>query len=76
MRDVYAQATGVALFLGEAWDGHEIAIEFLQLKSQGDYHYDPGLAPHITVRGHDITSDRLREEIIHFFQLSLWDCTG
>jgi hypothetical protein len=73
MRYVYEKATGVVIFLGEAWDGHEIAIEFLQLMSQSDYHYDPSLTPHITVRGHDITSDRLREEIIHFFQLPWWD---
>jgi hypothetical protein len=73
MHHVYEQATSVVIFLGEAWDGHEIAIEWLQLMSQSDCHYDPSLTPHITVRGHDITSDRLREEIIHFFQLPWWD---
>jgi hypothetical protein len=73
MRRIYERAMGVIIFLGKAWDGHEIAIEFLQLVSQSDSHYDPSLTPHITVRGHDATSDKLREEVIHFFQLPWWD---
>jgi hypothetical protein len=73
MRYIYEQATGVVIFLGEAWDGHEIAIEFLQLVSQNDFHYNPSLTPHITVRGLDTTTDKLRDEIVHFFQLPWWD---
>jgi len=73
MRRIYEKATRVVIFLGKAWDDHEIAIEFLQLVTQSDFHFDPSLTPHITVRGHDITSDKLREEVIHFFQMQWWD---
>lgn len=73
MRYIYERATCVVIFLGEAWDGHEIAIEFLQLVSQNDFHYNPSLTPHITVRGLDTTTEKLRDEIAHFFHLPWWD---
>jgi hypothetical protein len=43
MHYIYERATGVVIFHGEAWDGHERTIELLQLMSEKNFHYNSSL---------------------------------
>lgn len=50
MGRIYRQATRVVAFLGQEWDGVDIACEYLELAARRpDVHLDPSMDPHLKV---------------------------
>lgn len=50
MGSIYQDAEGVVVFLGQEWDGHDLAFDYLELcAEQGEYHFVPSLEPHLKV---------------------------
>jgi len=73
MRRIYKQAVSVAVYLGEAWDGHELALElFRATATQKGLHYEPSMDPHLTIDGHDLNSLTLRRNLVRFLELPWW----
>lgn len=61
MRRIYQTATSVSVFLGEAWDGLDLAFAFFEAAAaQPESHFDPSLKPCLAVRGHTSNSRELR----------------
>ncbi|KAH7161045.1 heterokaryon incompatibility protein-domain-containing protein [Dactylonectria macrodidyma] len=72
MGSIYKEAQSVAVYLGQKWDGHDIAFDYLELAAeQSDYHFSPSLTPRLEVRGNDASSTIMRENLIRFFE-SQW----
>lgn len=73
MRRIYQLATSVIVYLGEAWDGHELAMDFFKAAATlPGHHYEPSLEPHLSVRGHDASSKSLKENLVRFLDLPWW----
>ncbi|TVY42784.1 Heterokaryon incompatibility protein 6,OR allele [Lachnellula subtilissima] len=76
MKSIYGQATQVVVWLGEAWEGSDIAMEFLRkLAEDNSLHLDPAQEPSISVHGLDMDSSELCSHIIRFFNLPWWNRT-
>ncbi|KAH7341182.1 heterokaryon incompatibility protein-domain-containing protein [Pyrenochaeta sp. MPI-SDFR-AT-0127] len=70
MQYVFGLASTVVVFLGESWEGCEVALDFVkQLGTDPNFHMDPGLSPHIRSHGEDIRSEHLRRSLITLFSL-------
>jgi hypothetical protein len=73
MQLIYERASSVVVYLGQAWNGSDEAIEFLEKTgSDAHIHYSTSLFPHVMVRGLDTSSEELRDYIIQFFDLGWW----
>ncbi|TQN64978.1 Heterokaryon incompatibility protein 6, OR allele, partial [Colletotrichum shisoi] len=72
MGHIYREASGVLIYLGNEWDGLGIACEYLELAAQrGDAHFAPSLQPHLEVRGQNISTPYLRDNLFRLFS-SAW----
>ncbi|KAH7126527.1 heterokaryon incompatibility protein-domain-containing protein [Dactylonectria estremocensis] len=72
MGSIYKEAQNVAVYLGQEWDGHDIAFDYLELAAaQCEYHFSPSMTPRLEVGGHDASSTIMRENLIRFFE-SQW----
>ncbi|KAH6512285.1 hypothetical protein HBI81_231520 [Parastagonospora nodorum] len=70
MQYIYSLASTVTIFLGEAWEGSDVAMGFLQqMHADPKLHFDPFLDPHIEIQGMGLQSDILRDHLISFFSL-------
>lgn len=70
MQYIYSLASTVTVFLGEAWEGSDVAMGFLQrMHADPKLHFDPYLDPHIEIQGMDLGSVLLRDHLITFFSL-------
>jgi hypothetical protein len=68
MRYIYGLASTVVVFLGEMWEGCNIAMDFIDaMAGDPSLHFDSKLDPHVVVHGMDINSHALREHITKFF---------
>lgn len=68
MGSIYQGAERVVVFLGQEWDGQDLAFDYLNLcAEQSEYHFVPSLEPHLKVQGHDASSPILRDNLIRFF---------
>ena len=73
MSSIYCQASCVIVFLGEAWEGSEIAIEVLQrMGENAKLHCDQNLEPSLEINGKGLESDEIQGYLIRFFQLPWW----
>ncbi|TVY48619.1 Heterokaryon incompatibility protein 6,OR allele [Lachnellula cervina] len=76
MKSIYGQASQVVVWLGEAWEGCDTAMEFLRtLAEDKSLHLDPAQEPSISVHGLDTNSSQLCSHIIHLFNLPWWKRT-
>lgn len=74
MSSIYERASLVVVWLGEARNGSELAMECLQrLGEDGNLHFDQSLSPGLAVNGMGLDSDELRGHLIQFFGLSWWE---
>ncbi|WYZ36049.1 hypothetical protein EsH8_X_000696 [Colletotrichum jinshuiense] len=72
MGHIYREASGVLIYLGNEWDGLRIACEYLELAAQReDAHFAPSLQPHLEVRGQNISTPYLRDNLFRLFS-SAW----
>jgi hypothetical protein len=73
MRDIYQTASSVAVFLGESWNGLDLAFGFFEAAAaHPDYHFDFSLEPCLTVQGHTAASRELRKNLIRLLTLPWW----
>jgi hypothetical protein len=73
MQRIYRSATSVTVFLGAAWEGCNLALDFFQAAAdQPDHHYEPSLEPHLSVAGHDANSSLLRQNLVRLLGLPWW----
>ena len=71
MRHVFASAATVVVFLGEAWEGSDIAMNFLEvIITDPTMHLDPSLEPHVNIQGLNFLSEALQSQILAFFALT------
>jgi len=73
MASIYHQATRVVVWLGEGWDGSNMAMELLRkLGDDANLHLDPSLAPCVSVDGMRLDSPVLCRNVIRLFDLPWW----
>ncbi|EON67114.1 hypothetical protein W97_06367 [Coniosporium apollinis CBS 100218] len=73
MSSIYKQASSVVVWLGEAWNGSELAMECLQrFGKDSNLHHDQSLSPGLTVNGMGLEYYELRGHLIQFFDLPWW----
>jgi hypothetical protein len=73
MGSIYGQASPVVVWLGEGWDGSEIAMEFLRrLGEDENLHLDPDKHPSIDVHGLNMCSPELCGNLIQLFDVPWW----
>jgi hypothetical protein len=73
MSSIYGQASQVVVWLGEGWDGSDVAMEFLRKLGEDEtLHLDPFQPPCIQVDGVDLTSAKLCADLIRLFDLPWW----
>lgn len=76
MRSIYGQASQVVVWLGEGWDGSDVALEFLaSLAGNETLHLDPLLEPSISVNGLSLSSVELRGHLVRLFGFPWWNRT-
>jgi hypothetical protein len=74
MEHIYRCALQIVVFLGNYWEGCQVAMDFIEVVGRcGDLHIDPLLEPHMTSHGMDFNSELLRDYLIRFFGLSWWN---
>jgi hypothetical protein len=70
MQYVFRQASTVVVFLGEAWHGSDIAIDYMEMLARDpQLHYDPELEPHADCHGLDAWSEQLFSYLMQLFRL-------
>lgn len=70
---IYGQAEKVTVWLGYAWDGSELAMDFLfQSGTDRNLHPFPSSEPHANVKGIALDSPALQAALIRFFSLPWW----
>lgn len=73
MHDIYRGASAVLVFLGNSSECVQNTIDFIELAgSHPELHIDPSQKSHLSVRGLDLRSRRLLDDIIDFFDLPWW----
>ncbi|KAK3387747.1 heterokaryon incompatibility protein-domain-containing protein [Podospora didyma] len=73
MRRIYNLASSVSVYLGQAWEGLELAVGFFEAAAANkEHHYEPSMQPHLVINGHDATSPLLRQNLIRFLSLPWW----
>jgi hypothetical protein len=76
MGSIYSQASQVVIWLGEGWDGSDVALEFLRKLAGNDTLYlDSLLEPSISVNRLSLSSVELRSHLIRLFELPWWNRT-
>jgi hypothetical protein len=76
MSSIYGQAWKVVVWLGESWDGSDLAMDFVRILG-GDktLHLDPFHEPSVCVNGMNLDSPQLCRSLIRFFGLPWWNRT-
>ena len=70
---IYQRAQSVAVWLGEAWAGSDLAIDFLQqLGTDNSLHPYPSSEPHVKVKSIALDSEKLQTALVMFFTLPWW----
>lgn len=70
MHRIYSKALRVVAFLGEAWEGNDIVMEYLaMLGSDKDLHYSLSQKHFASYQGFDASSDLLCTYVAKFFAL-------
>lgn len=68
MRYIYGLASTVVVFLGDAWPGSDVALDFVeQIGEDPTLHIDQSVTPHVVSHGMDTTSEDLQASLIRFF---------
>ncbi len=76
MDQIYGRASQVVVWLGEGWQGSDIAIEFLRFLGDDEtLHLNPALDPSISVNGLKMDSMELRGNLVRLFDLPWWKRT-
>jgi hypothetical protein len=74
MSSIYSRASSVLVWLGEAWEGCELAMEMLkQLGSNESLHVFKSLNPSFSIHGMDLGSAELRDHLYRFFSSPWWN---
>jgi len=73
MASIYGQASQVIVWLGDGWDGSELAFKFLGVLGGDDkLHLDPLKSPHVKMTwSHPNISD-FYEQVVNFFEVPWW----
>jgi hypothetical protein len=73
MRYIYQNAISVSAFLGNPYDGIELALQYLsQSAADVSRHVQSGLHPQLAVGDLDMNSDELAVALIKLFYLPWW----
>ncbi|KAH8681679.1 heterokaryon incompatibility protein-domain-containing protein [Xylariales sp. PMI_506] len=73
MRHIYKNAKSVSVFLGDPYDGIEMALQCLALAAKdGSGHIQPGLHPQLSVGNFDASSNELALALVKLFYLPWW----
>lgn len=76
MDQIYGRASQVIVWLGEGWQGSNIAMDFLRSLGEDEtLHLDPALDPSVSVHGFRLDSMELRGNLIRLFDLPWWKRT-
>ena len=76
MDQIYGRASQVVVWLGEGWQGSDIAMGFLRsLGADKTLHLNPELKPSISIDGLNLDSIELRGNLIRLFDLPWWKRT-
>lgn len=76
MDQIYGRASQVVVWLGNGWQGSDMAMDFLNsLGKNAALHLDPALDPSIVVGGLKLDSIELRGNLIRLFNLPWWKRT-
>jgi hypothetical protein len=71
---IYSRANLVVAYLGDAWEGCEVAMDaFRQLGSDDSLHLFKLLTPSLSVHGMDLNSTELRDRLTQFFRTPWWN---
>jgi hypothetical protein len=74
MSSIYSRANLVVAYLGDAWEGCEVAMDaFRQLGSDDSLHLVKSLTPSLSVHGMGLDSAELRDHLIQFFRAPWWN---
>ncbi|KAH8794546.1 heterokaryon incompatibility protein-domain-containing protein [Hyaloscypha sp. PMI_1271] len=74
MGSIYSRANLVVAYLGDAWEGCEVAMDaFRQLGSDDSLHLVKSLTPSLSVHGMGLDSAELRNYLIQFFRAPWWN---
>ena len=75
MGDIYSQAISVTAFLGEKWEGCDIALDFItKVASQKKLHTTTeSLTPRAEINGLNLSHPELRDYLIQFGRQPWWD---
>ena len=73
MADIYGKATAVVVWLGQAWDGVEVAIKFIsQIAENKQLHIDPAHEECVEVNGLTLYSTELRKNVFMLLNAPWW----
>jgi Heterokaryon incompatibility protein (HET) len=74
MSSIYSRANLVVAYMGDAWEGCEIAMEvYRQLGSDGSLHLMKPLTPSVSVHGMDLDSRELLDHLVQFCRSPWWN---
>ena len=73
MSSIFGRAVSVVVWLGEAWEGSDLAMEVVQRLGQDEnLHLDRSLSPSLIINGVGLDSEDLCENLARFFNLPWW----
>ncbi|KAH8786679.1 heterokaryon incompatibility protein-domain-containing protein [Hyaloscypha finlandica] len=74
MSSIFSRANLVVAYLGDAWEGCEVAMDaFRHLGSDDSLHLVKSLTPSLSVHGMGLDSAELRDYLIQFFGAPWWN---
>lgn len=74
MRKIYQNARSVCVFLGESWEGLDLAADFFEAAAtHPEGHFDYTQEPCLSVQGHSSASKTLRMNLVRFLTVPWWN---
>lgn len=74
MRKIYQNARSVCVFLGESWEGLDLASDFFEAAAaHPESHFDHTQEPCLSAQGHSSASKTLRMNLVRFLTVPWWN---
>jgi hypothetical protein len=73
MQFIYARASRVVVFLGEAFEGCDAAMDMMEMMAEDPHlHYNPTIEPRVVSRGMDFSYEELLSSVAQFYSFPWW----